>query len=109
MVASWEKLLLGEALSAGSRAQLKTWMEDGSVTKDLIRASLPEGWAIADKSGGGRDATRGIVAMISPPTARRYIVAIYVEGDGADWKSRNRAIAETGSAVIEAIKRRAAN
>lgn len=106
MLATWDKMLLGDGLSRASQAQLKAWMEPGAVTGELIRATLPTDWRIADKSGGGRTHTRNIVAMITPPARAPFFVAIYVSDTPASWQERNKAVTQIGAAVIKLLETR---
>ncbi|MFK7834838.1 MAG: class A beta-lactamase [Sulfitobacter sp.] len=106
MVAVWRAMLLGPALITAHRTRLKHWMENGSVMQNLIRASTPSGWGIADKSGGGRHHTRNLVAMITPPGKAPYFAAIYVSDTPATWATRNAAVARIGAAIMDVIKQR---
>ncbi|TDX31926.1 class A beta-lactamase [Rhodovulum visakhapatnamense] len=106
MAATWQRLLLGDVLSPASRARLADWMSHGSVTASLIRASAPPGWTVSDKSGGGREYTRNLVAMIRAPGRAPVVVAIYLSDCPADWATRNAAVAEIGAAVIALLKTR---
>lgn len=107
MLSTWAAMLLGDGLQPASRDQLADWMRHGAVTGALIRASVPAGWDVVDKSGGGRDYTRNIVAMITPPGGAAYLVAIFVSDTPADWDTRNAAVARIGAAVVEVIAQRA--
>lgn len=106
MAATWQRLLLGDALAQGARHQLADWMRHGALTGALLRAHLPEGWSISDRSGGGRHHTRNIVALITPPGHGPYIVAIYLSDTPADWQSRNAAVSRLGQAVLGLIAER---
>lgn len=106
MLKTWEAMLLGNALTAGSRAQLVEWMSVGNVTGKLIRASTPGDWKVVDKSGGGKDHTRNLVAMITPPGREPFFVAIYVSDTPADFATRSGAVAEIGGAVVEVLRAR---
>ncbi|MCS5946596.1 serine hydrolase [Klebsiella variicola subsp. variicola] len=64
--ATLRKLLTAQHLSAGSQQQLLQWMVDDQVAGPLIRAVLPPGWFIADKTGAGERGARGIVALLGP-------------------------------------------
>jgi beta-lactamase class A len=103
MTATWQKMLTGDALQPASRAQLAEWMRHGSVTQALLRKFAPAGWHVVDKSGGGRDQTRSIVAMVTPLGGTPYFVAIYVSDTAADWKTRNAMVAQIGRAIIDVI------
>ena len=104
MTATWQAMLLGDALSPAARAQLTSWMSQGGVTGELIRASTPEGWQVADKSGSGEGFTRNLMAMISPPDRAPYFVAIYISDSPTDFETRNAALIEIGAAVVEVLK-----
>ncbi|ETX26958.1 class A beta-lactamase [Roseivivax isoporae] len=105
MTRTLEALLAGDALSAGSRARLTAWMTPGGVTGAHFRAHVPRDWRIADKSGAG-DFTRNIVAMITPPGAEPYFVAIYLSGADADFETRNAAVIALSAAVVDVISAR---
>jgi beta-lactamase class A len=79
-------------------------MSLGGVTQALIRPHVPEGWAVADKSGGGRDHTRNIVAMLSPGPDEHYIVAIFLSDTPADWDGRNAAVSDIARGVVDLIR-----
>ncbi len=104
MIATWETLLLGDALQPGSRQQLADWMSDGWATQGMIRPHLPVGWSIADKSGGGRSGSRSVVAMITPPGDAPVFVAIYIAESPASWDRRNAAITDLGAAVVSVLQ-----
>lgn len=106
ITSTWQKLLTGNALQPASRAQLAAWMRQGSVTQELLRKSLPIGWQAVDKSGGGRDHTRSLVAMVTTPSTKAYLIAIYVSDTPSDWKTRNALVAEISAAVIGLIATR---
>lgn len=105
MVATLEALLIGDALPEASRVQLIEWMSPGGVTGALIRASTPDGWAVADRSGSG-DVNRNIVAMVTPPDRAPYIIAIFLSDAEADFETRNAAVIDLSRAVMELVTSR---
>jgi beta-lactamase class A len=105
MVATLEVLLTGDALSLRSRAQLVDWMSGGGVTGALIRASTPEGWHVADRSGSA-DFNRNIVAMVTPPNRGPYFIAIFLSDAKADFDTRNAAVIELSEAVMQVVTSR---
>ncbi len=100
MAQTLKQLLIGDALSPPARAQLETWMTANAVAGGLLRAKLPEGWRIADRSGAGGHGTRGVIAVLRPPGAAPLVVAIYMDGQRHDLKTRDAAIAEIGQAIF---------
>jgi beta-lactamase class A len=105
MVATMETLLTGDALTPQSRAQLVDWMSGGGVTGALIRASTPEGWHVADRSGSG-DFNRNIVAMVTPPDREPYFIAVFLSDAEADFDTRNAAVIELSEAVMQVVTSR---
>lgn len=105
MVSTMETLLTGDALTPQSRAQLVDWMSGGGVTGALIRASTPEGWRVADRSGSG-DFNRNVVAMVTPPDGEPYFIAIFLSDAEADFDTRNAAVIELSDAVMEVVTSR---
>ncbi|NVK35749.1 MAG: class A beta-lactamase [Rhodobacteraceae bacterium] len=103
MVATWNKLLAGDALLPQSRRLLVEWTSLGGVTGALVRPHVPESWAVSDRSGGGRNYTRNIVVMLTPPGDAPYFVALYLSDTPANWSTRNKAVSEIGEAIVRTI------
>ena len=106
MVATLDRMLFGPVLSKPSQDQLEAWMRADQVADDLIRASLPEGWIIGDKTGAGGNGSRSIVAVIRPPEGTPWLAAVYLTGNEADMATRNAAIARIGAAIVTEIEGR---
>ena len=100
MAETLNRLLFGDALSPESRKRLRTWMQNDLVADALIRAALPQGWYIADKTGAGAWGSRGIVAALGPDGEPGRIVVIYMTETNASLDERNRQIAQIGSAIV---------
>lgn len=105
MVSTLEAMLSGDALSPQSRAQLVGWMSHGGVTGALIRASTPEGWLVADRSGSG-DFNRNIVAMVTPPDRPPFFIAVFLSDADADFDTRNAAVIDLSEAVMDVVTSR---
>lgn len=105
MASTLKTILLSDALSPVSRAQLLDWMRVGGVTGALLRASAPSDWQIADKSGSGA-ANRNLVAMVTRPEDAPYFVAIYLSGAEVDFDTRNAALIKLSAAVIDVLAER---
>lgn len=101
-----EKLLFGNVLTPASAAQLRQWMIDDQVADALIRAHLPEGWVIGDKTGAGGHGSRAIIAFIQPEQNVRYLAAIYLTESDADFALRNKVVSDIGRAMISEIMAR---
>lgn len=96
-------LLLGPALPAPGAAQLTAWLAANEVAAPLLRASLPAGWQIADRSGAGGHGTRAILAAVWPPGRSPVMVAIYLTDTAASMEARNHAIAALGAVIFRQV------
>lgn len=96
MLQAVEKLVLGDALAPGSRAQLTEWLLANKVGATRLRALLPAGWRIADKTGAGANGTNNDVGVLWPPGRAPVLVAAYLTGSTVDGPARDRAIADVG-------------
>lgn len=103
MIDTLDALVLGPVLSDPSRRQLEAWMQADAVADDLIRASLPDGWQIGDKTGAGGHGSRSIIAVIRPPQGGVWLASVYLTENDADMATRNRAIARIGAAMVDTI------
>jgi beta-lactamase class A len=101
--ASLGTLVLGEALSRSSRQRLEAWMAANAVAGALLRANLPAGWRIADRSGAGGFGARSIIAVVWPTGRLPLVAAIYLTETAASFDARNRAIAELGRALFAEV------
>ena len=101
------QLLLGNRLPPPARATLMQWMADDQVAGTLLRAGLPQGWWIADKSGAGGHGSRSILAAIRPPGRppgkSMLLVAIYVTETAAPREAADAAIARIGAVLAQAV------
>jgi hypothetical protein len=46
---------------------LTGWMRDNTTGGELIRAGVPDGWIVGDKTGSGGYGTRNDIAVLWPP------------------------------------------
>lgn len=80
MGADLRKLLLGNTLSPSSRELLTGWMLNCKTGDNRLRAGLPAGWRIADKTGNnGKDAASDI-AMAWSARGEPVVVCAYTRG-----------------------------
>jgi beta-lactamase class A len=96
MLKTMQKIVLGDALSPASRAQITTWLLGSKTGDRKLRALLPAGWKTGDKSGGGGNGTNNDIAIMWPPNKAPLLVTSYLTGTLADAAARDRALAEVG-------------
>jgi beta-lactamase class A len=104
MTANLRALLLGDALSAASRAQLTAWLAANRTGDARLRARLPAGWRVGDKTGAGANGTNNDVGVLWPPGRPPIIVSAYLtEAAAVPAARRDATIAAVGHAVAEAV------
>ncbi|WP_236024983.1 class A beta-lactamase [Arenibaculum pallidiluteum] len=103
MAASLRALVLGDRLSATSREQLAAWLVANRTGDDRLRAGLPKGWRIGDKTGTGDHGTTNDIAVIWPPGRGPVVAAVYITGTRAPLAERNAGMAEIGRAIAAAL------
>lgn len=100
MLANLHALLLGTALSDASRGQLAGWLRANTTGDARLRAGVPAGWRVGDKTGSGNHATANDVAIIWPPQRKPLLVTAYYAESTADADARNAVLAEVGRIAV---------
>lgn len=103
MAANLKRLLLGDALLPEGRDQLAKWLIANKTGNSRLRAGLPQGWRVGDKTGAGEHGTTNDVAIVWPPERAPIIVAVYLTGASLDPNGRNDVIASVGREVGKAF------
>jgi beta-lactamase class A len=98
-----ERVLLGSALSRASRELLEGWMIACRTGVDCIRAGVPAGWRVGDKTGSCDNHTRNDVAILRPPSGGPILVAAYLHGARVSAADRDAALAEVGRIVVSSL------
>lgn len=102
MAISLRKLVLGRVLAKPQRDLLTTWLKNNVTGKTRIRAGLPQGWVVGDKTGSGFDyGTTNDIAVIWPPKREPIILAIFYSSHKKDTPKRDDIIAEATRIVIK--------
>jgi beta-lactamase class A len=78
MVESLKRLTLDDVLGLPQRKQLQTWLRDNTTGNDKIRAGVPKGWVVGDKTGNGIYGTTNDIAVIWPPQCAPIVMVIYL-------------------------------
>ena len=97
---SLQALLLGDALSAASRAQLIEWLVASTTGSKRLRAGMPVDWRVGDKTGTGQRGATNDVAILWPPARAPLLVAAYYDApDEMEAELRDGVLAEVGRIV----------
>jgi beta-lactamase class A len=96
MLEDLHKIVLGNVLSESSREQLIAWMTANQTGDRRLRAGVPPGWRVADKTGSGAHNTTNDIAVIWPPARGPIIVSAYYAESRASDDDRDAVLSEVG-------------
>ncbi|MFC5185382.1 class A beta-lactamase [Actinomadura harenae] len=106
MARDLEKLTVGTALVAEDRQQLTTWLKATDTGDERIRAGVPQGWIVGDKTGtaDGWYAAADDIAIAWPPSGGApVIIAIFTHRDAKDAAFDNRVLAKTTTILMRGL------
>ncbi|SDD27023.1 class A beta-lactamase [Belnapia rosea] len=104
MIGLMRALLLGDALRPASREQLAAWLVACRTGDRRLRAGLPAGWRVGDKTGTGPepDIPTNDVAVAWPPGRAPILIAAYLLGARGSEAERSAVLAEVGRIAAQA-------
>ena len=94
---------LGDALSADERSTLVGWMSGNATGDTLVRAGVPEGWVVADKSGSGGYGVRNDIAIVWPPDAAPIVIAVLSTRGSPDATRDDALVARAAAVAVGAL------
>jgi beta-lactamase class A len=68
-----------------------------------LRAGVPNGWQVGEKTGSGERGTANDVGVISPPARSPVLVAVYLTQSPKSPEQRNAIIAAVGRLIAAAL------
>ena len=108
MLQSMRKVVLGDALTPASRAQLIDWMVATKTGDQRLRAGVP-GWRVGDKTGTGKNGSSNDIGVMWPPGGGApVLVCCYMTQTAASPQQRDTTIAQVAREVARAVGRPAA-
>ncbi|WP_245627755.1 class A beta-lactamase [Actinomadura oligospora] len=105
MARDLQRLTVGNSLAPEDRQQLITWMK-ATVTGDArIRAGVPKGWTVGDKTGTSNDwyAAADDIAIAYPPSGAPVIIAVYTHRNVKGTPIDNRILAQTTTILLRGL------
>jgi beta-lactamase class A len=96
-----QRIYTGKALSPASTNLLREIQERNTTGKARIRARLPEGTVVAEKTGtiGGTVNNVGVITL--PGNAGKLIVAVFIKKSSKPVEDRERVIADISRALYD--------
>jgi beta-lactamase class A len=102
MVHSMNQLMAGDALRPASREQLINWMVASKTGDKRLRAGLPQGWRVGDKTGTGNGSVNDI-AIVWPEGKPPVLIASYMTQTPAELKQGDAIHADVARAIAGAL------
>lgn len=103
LVSTLRAYTLGDVLDARKRALLLDWLTRNTTGDALIRAGVPAGWQVGDKTGNARYGTRNDIAVVRPPGAAPIILAVLSSRAAPDAAHDDRLIARATEVTVAAL------
>ncbi|CAM3599109.1 class A beta-lactamase [Paracidovorax anthurii] len=97
MVRTVQAIALGPALTEAGREQVRAWLVGNRTGDKRLRAGMPAGWRIGEKTGTGPRGTSNDAGLFWPPGRGPVMVSCYLTGSPASAERRDAAIAEVGA------------
>ena len=105
--ATVERLVLGDDLPPDRRDLLQQWLRDNTTGDAAVRAGVPDGWVVGDKTGSGGYGTRNDVAVVWPPDGRAPVVVVLLSDRGtagtAGTAATDALLADTTRLVVDQL------
>ena len=104
LAADLRKLAVGDVLPREKRALLAHWLITNTTGDKLIRAGVPRGWKVGDKTGLGGYGTRNDIAVIWPPRAKPIVLAILSTRQQKGAAPSDDLVAEAARIAVAALR-----
>ncbi|MBU5265663.1 class A beta-lactamase [Virgibacillus proomii] len=95
---------IGDALTKEKQDLLVDWLKRNTTGDNLIRAGVPKGWGVGDKSGSASYGTRNDIGIIWPPNEDPIILAVLSSQAEEDAEANDELIAKATEEVISILK-----
>ena len=103
MAEDLERFALGDVLDEQDRAILLDALRDTTTGDELIRAAVPDGWVVGDKTGTATHGGRNDIAVIEPPGREPIVLAVFSNRLDPDVASDPALIAAAAEIVLGAL------
>ena len=104
MLATMQKLTLGSALSDASRKLIVQWLLANTTGDRRLRALLPPGWRVGDKTGTGAHGSTNDIGLIWPPGRAPLLVTAYLTATQQPAAQREAALAQVGQLAASLVQ-----
>ncbi|MFI6218227.1 class A beta-lactamase [Nocardia brasiliensis] len=101
----YQRIVLGDALPEDKRAFLRDLLERNATGAGAlrVRAGVPQGWQVADKTGTGDYGTLNDIAIVWPPERAPLVISLMSSKATADAEYDQALLAEAAAYVVKAL------
>ncbi len=103
--ADLRRYVLGDVLTSADRRLLTHWLRRNTTGDSLVRAGVPDGWTVGDKSGAGGFGTRNDIAVVWPPDKAPIVLTVMSSRDTPDAEYDDALIADATRAALRQLNR----
>lgn len=94
---------IGGELAAADERALRSLLWRNTTGDDLVRAVVPDGWRVGDKTGTASYGTRNDVAVLTPPGREPLVLAVMTRHADPDAEPDDTAVAEAARIALEGL------
>lgn len=95
---------LGRELCPGDRGRLVAWLRATATGDNTIRAGVPAGWTVGDKTGTAAYGSRNDIAVVWPPAGAPIVLAILTTHDDPAATPDDKLVADATSLVVRSLR-----
>ncbi|MBF6130936.1 class A beta-lactamase [Nocardia brasiliensis] len=101
----YQRIVLGDALPEDKRAFLRDLLERNATGAGAlrVRAGVPQGWKVADKTGTGEYGTLNDIAIVWPPDRAPLVLSLMSSKATADAEYDQALLAEAAAYVASML------
>ncbi|MCR6663539.1 MAG: class A beta-lactamase [Luteimonas sp.] len=88
MARNLKRFVLEDTLSTASRLQLADWLIENRTGDARIRAGMPEGWRVGDKTGGMSGVSNDIAVLWPLAGGTPWLLSLYLKDSPLDGSQR---------------------
>ena len=101
--ADLRSLLLGDALERTDRELLLGWMRGNTTGAATLRAGVPSGWTVADKTGTGSYGVRNDIGVVTAPGKAPVVVVVLTSRSTPDASPDDALVAAATRTAFAAV------
>lgn len=103
IVGTIRTVTLGGGLQPAGRDRMTAWLVANTTGDATIRAGVPAGWVVGDKTGTGAQGERNDVGIVLPPDRAPLVLAVYTDPDDPDSTAGDATIAEATAIAVRRL------